>query len=126
MVWILLGTYTAAIEDAPQLYDCNGRWIEILRDPLDPKPYTQVEIAAELEAGASYWYVTEDLTDVAVSRLRVAAGECHHEPWLTVSKDVFATGRQTKKIRRAFALADARSESAPQFLRTRLFRAPSR
>lgn len=125
MVWTLLGTYTTAIEDDPQLYDSNGRWVEILRDPLDPKPYMQVEVAAELEAGASYWYVTEDLTDIAVSRLRVTPGGCSREAWLTVPKGVFAPSRQTERVRLAFAMTDHRPESAPRFLRNRLFRAPS-
>jgi hypothetical protein len=124
MVWIPLGTYITAIEDDPQLYDSTGRWVEILRDPLDPKPYTQVEVAAELEADASYWYVTEDVTDITVSRLRVTPKSCRNEPWLTVPKSVFAPGKQTKKVRLAFALADARPESAPRFLRNRLLRAP--
>ncbi|MGH8902287.1 MAG: hypothetical protein ACRDYA_11555 [Egibacteraceae bacterium] len=96
-----------------------------MRDPPDPKPYEQVKVAAEVTAGASYWYVTEDITDITVSRLSLAPSGCRYESWLTVPKAVFASRRQTAKVRQAFASADARPESAPQFLRKRLFRAPS-
>ncbi|MGH8931418.1 MAG: hypothetical protein ACRDZO_12525 [Egibacteraceae bacterium] len=125
MVWIALGTYTATLEHGPELYDLGGRWVEVLRDPPDPKPYEQVEVAAELAQGASYWYLTEDLTDMAVSRLRVTPEGCRYEPWLTVSKGVFAPGRQTARVNRAFALAGAGAESAPRFLHERLARTPS-
>lgn len=135
MVWIRLGTYTATLELQPELYDLEGRWVELLRDPPDPKPYERAEVAAELASGTSYWYVTEDLTDIAVGRLCVAPGDCRveggtpsyplYEPWLRVPKGVFAPGRQAAKVLRAFASADANPESAPRFLRTRLVRAPS-
>lgn len=124
MVWIRLGTYTTTLEDDPELYDLDGRWVELLRDPPDPKPYAQVEVAAEVAPGASYWYVTEDITDIAVSRLRVTPSGCRHEPWLTVSKGVVAARRQTEKVHLAFARAANGPDSAPRFLRKRLFRAP--
>ncbi|MGH8907127.1 MAG: hypothetical protein ACRD0K_11535 [Egibacteraceae bacterium] len=125
MVWISLGTYTAALDGGPELYDLDGRWVELLRDPPDPKPYKQVEVVAEVTSGASYWYVTEDIADIAVSRLRVTSGGCRHEPWIRVSKGIFVRGRQTAKVRRAFALADTSPESAPRFLRKRLVRPPT-
>ena len=124
MVWIVLGTYTATLDHGPELYDLGGRWVEVLRDPPDPKPYEQVEVAAELSQGASYWCVTEDITDIAVSRLACDAQGCRHEPWLTVSKTAFAPGRQTARVNRAFALAGHNADSAPRFLRNRLVRAP--
>jgi len=123
MTWITLGKHIATIDQAPELYDVEGQWVEILRDPPDPKPYEQVELAAEVIPGKSYWYMTEDLTTIAVHRLRVMpGGGCLQEPWLRVSKGLLAPSRRAARIRRAFALAGADPESAPQFLRSRLVR----
>jgi hypothetical protein len=123
MAWISLGTYTPDLEGDPELYDADGRWIELLRDPPAARPYANVEVSAELAPGEPYWYVTEDLTDLVVSRLHVTAEGCRPEPWLRVAKGMLAAGRQAEKVREAFASADERPESAPRFLRIRLCRA---
>jgi hypothetical protein len=43
-MWIRLGTYVAILEAAPELYGLDGHWVELLTDPPDPKPYTEVEV----------------------------------------------------------------------------------
>jgi hypothetical protein len=123
-VWIRLGTYIEMLEDVPELYTIDGRWVELLTDPPDPKPYSEVEVSADVTPGNCYWAVTEDITDIAVSLLRVTADGCQLEPWVNVSKGVFAPHRQTEKIRLAFALAGFHMEPAPRFLSKRLLRAP--
>jgi hypothetical protein len=123
-VWIRLGTYIAMLEDLPELYTCDGRWVEILTDPPDPRPYSEVEVTADVAPDASYWAVTEDVTDIAVNLLHVTTAGHRVEPWLRVPKGVFAPHRQMEKIRLAFTLAGHRMEPAPRFLSRRLLRAP--
>jgi hypothetical protein len=124
MVWAHLGSYVATLEDPPELYKLDGCWVELLTDPPDPKPYSEVEVSAEVAPGESFWLVTEDITDVAVSRVDVTADGCRIRGWLSVPKGVLAPRRQTALIRSAFRIAGRRLEPAPRFLAKRLLRAP--
>jgi hypothetical protein len=125
MVWAHLGSYIAMLDEPPELYSLDGRWVEVLTDPPDPKPYCEVEVSAEVAPGMSYWLVTEDITDIAVSRIDVTPDMTRHRRWLTVPKSVLGSRRQMRRIRQAFTLAGEQLEPTPRFLGTRLLRAPS-
>jgi hypothetical protein len=123
MVWAHLGTYVAMLDDPPELYSLDGRWVEVLTDPPDPKPYSEVDVSAQVTPGSGYWLVTEDITDIAVSRLDVTLDGCRLRRWLTVPKGVLTPRRQMQKVRLAFARAGNERQPAPRFLGKRLFRA---